>query len=383
MPLYVYRGLSINGEVLRGHLSGASSNDVRQALHTRQIEPISLRRLWIPRRHPKDLLLFFLHLRYALQAGHPLIQALAMIQPSFQGSFALLIHTLREHLTHGKLLSDACQFYPWAFPGPIIALLHVGEQSGRLAQTCQNVHDYLKKSQKNTRTFRKALAYPMLNFAFFIGALFSLSRGLLPTIVDLSRQDYRLLSWSTRFLLSLTEMDDFWFIYILGIAAVVLAIAIKPLSIPFLGSWMARKTYWSFFSGLVFLLKEDLPLLKALGLMDQSIKTRRVLGDPISKVLREIQEGQTLTKAIGHLPHFSSMYLQFLKAGESTGQMTSSLELMTDFIQDDLDRTLDRWFFWITPISLILVGLCFWILIEGTLSPVYETIDHGMQDAWV
>jgi type II secretory pathway component PulF len=77
------------------------------------------------------------------------------------------------------------------------------------------------------------------------------------------------------------------------------------------------------------------------------------------------------------------MYLQFLKAGEGTGQLVGSLDLMTDFIQEDIGRTLDRWFFWITPLSLVLMGICFWILIEGAITPLYESIDHGMKDDWI
>jgi type II secretory pathway component PulF len=265
----------------------------------------------------------------------------------------------------------------------LIALLHVGEQSGRLAQTCQNAHEYLKKREKGHKAFQKVLAYPILNFSFFIGALFSLSRGLLPAITDIPSENYAALSWSTRFLLTLTQWNISWIPYGCAAGALVLLVCSRPLLFPVLGSWIARKTYWSFFSGLVLLLKEDIPLTKSLALMDQSVRGRSALREPISKVLREIQEGRTLTQSIAHLPHFSPMYLQFLKAGEGTGQLVGSLDLMTDFIQEDIGRTLDRWFFWITPLSLVLMGICFWILIEGAITPLYESIDHGMKDDWI
>lgn len=380
MPLYVYRGLSLNGELLRGYLSGSSSDDIRQTLHTRQIEPLSLRRLWLPRKQPKELDLFFLHLRYALQAGHPLIQAITLIGPSFQGSFAILIQTLIQNLAQGKLLSEACQSYPWVFSGPLIALLHVGEQSGRLSQTCQNAYDYLKKNQKNQQAFRKTLAYPVLNFCFFIAALFSLSQGLLPTLEEISVRNDAPVSWSTNLLMQLTQGDVSWIIggAIIGLIGVLLYL--RPLKIPLIGSWLAKKTYWSFFSGLVLLLKEELPLIKALSLMERSLSYRPALRQPLAKLLRGIQEGHTLVESMAALPHFSAMYLQFLKAGEGTGQLIASFDLMVNFIQDDLDRSLDRWLFWIAPISLMVLGLCFWILIDGTMTPLYDSIDQTMRD---
>ena len=259
MPLYVYRGLGLNGELLRGYLSGACANDIRHALHTRQIEPLSLRRLWLPRKQPKELALFFLHLRYALQAGHPLIQALTIIHPSFHGSFSLLIQTLIQNVAQGKLLSDACQAYPWVFSGSLIALIHVGENSGRLAKTCQNAHDYLKKGKKNQHSFHKAIAYPLLNFCFFLASLFSLSQGLLPTLDDMATTNEATLSWTTYVLMHLTQGEVSWLVYggILGLVS--LFFYLRPLTIPLIGAWLAKKTYWSFFSGLSLLLKEDLP----------------------------------------------------------------------------------------------------------------------------
>ncbi len=380
MPLYVYRGLNLNGELLRGYLSGGSSNDIRKTLHARQIEPLSLRRLWLPRTQPKELALFFLHLYYALQAGHPLIQAITLVQPSFQGSFGVFIQALIQNVAQGKLLSDACQWYPWIFSGPLLALLHVGEQSGRLAQTCQNAHDYLKKTQKNKQAFRKALAYPILNFGFFMVALFSLSQGLLPTLEDMAMTRDGPSSWRTEFLMHLTQGDLSWIMYGTMVGGIGLFLYFNPLRIPLLGDWLAKKTYWSLFSGLVLLLKEEIPLVKGLSLMESSLGYCPALRQPLAKMVREIQEGRSLVDSMATLPHFSLMYLQFLRAGEGTGQLIPSFELMLDFIQDDLNRSLEQWLFWITPISLTILGLCFWVLIDGTMAPLYDSIDQTIRE---
>jgi type II secretory pathway component PulF len=380
MPLYVYRGLNLNGELLRGYLSGGSSNDIRKTLHARQIEPLSLRRLWLPRTQPKELALFFLHLYYALQAGHPLIQAITLVQPSFQGSFGVFIQALIQNVAQGKLLSDACQWYPWIFSGPLLALLHAGEQSGRLAQTCQNAHDYLKKTQKNKEAFRKALAYPILNFGFFMVALFSLSQGLLPTLEDIAMTRNGPSSWSTEFLMHLTQGEFSWIMYGTMVGGIGFFLYFNPLRIPLLGDWLAKKTYWSLFSGLVLLLKEEIPLVKGLSLMESSLGYCPALRQPLAKMVREIQEGRSLVDSMATLPHFSLMYLQFLRAGEGTGQLIPSFELMLDFIQDDLNRSLEQWLFWITPISLTILGLCFWVLIDGTMAPLYDSIDQTIRE---
>jgi type II secretory pathway component PulF len=373
----------MNGQVSRGHIYGVSSNNVRQLLNSRKIETISLRRLWLPRRQNKELILFFLHLRYALSAGHPLIQAMDMIHPSFKGSFSMLLHTLREHVSQGKLLSDACQLYPWTFPGPLIALLHVGEQSGRLGVACQQAHEYLKKMENTHKNFRKVLAYPILNGLFFIGALLSLSHGLLPNINTISDSNGGSISWSTQCLVAINQGHFSLTLYASIFGILVFFMWSRPLLFPFLGSLVARKTYALFFSGIVLLLKADVSLTQSLNLMGQNIYHRGVFPEIIAKILREIQEGHTLTQSVSHLPYFSNMYLQFLKAGESTGQLIHSLELLTEFIHDDVNKTVDRWLFWITPCSLVFIGLCFWVLIEGAISPLYENIEQSLREFYL
>ena len=383
MPHYTYRGLSIHGEILRGYLSGSSPDDVRSMLHQRQIEPISLRRLWWPRQQPKELTLFFLHLSYALQAGHPLSQSLAMVQSSFRGSFALLVQTLKDSLGQGKMLSDACRLYPWAFSGPLVALLHVGEQSGQFSNACQHAYDYLSKIKNNQKNWRKALASPILNLSFFVFALISFSQNLVPALVSAELENYDHLPWATRLLLAITHWESFYLVYVLVSALGLIWLCLNPLKIPLIGSWIARKHYWSVFSGLVLLIKVNVPLLKALTIIEQSLDSARALKDPIRKMLRDIQEGQTLAQAGEKLPYFPKMYAQFLKAGEGTGQLVQSLELLVSFIQDDISRTLDRWLFWMNPISLALIGLCFWVLIEATICPLYSEIEGNMIGGWL
>jgi type II secretory pathway component PulF len=254
----------------------------------------------------------------------------------------------------------------------------VGEQSGQLSNACQQAHDYLKKMQSNQKNWRKALAQPILNLCFFIGALVSFSQGLLPTLATADAATHDQLPWATRFLLAITHWEPFYFVYVMIVGMVLFWLCLRPLKIPLIGPWIARKHYWSIFSGLVLLLKVNIPLLKALTIIEQSLEPRCVVHGHITKMLRDIQEGQTLAQSGEKLPYFSTMYLQFLKAGESTGQLLHSLELLANFIQDDLKRLLDRWLFWINPISLVLIGACFWILIEATIYPLYSEIEGNV-----
>jgi type II secretory pathway component PulF len=337
----------------------------------------------LPRRQTKELILFFLHLRYALQAGHPLIQALDMVHPSFKGAFSLLLHTLRDHVSQGKLLSDACKMYPKIFSGPLIAVIHVGEQSGRLGVACQQAHEYLQQLQNNHKNFQKVLAYPILNILFFIAALFSISQGLLPNITALLNSQSATISWSTRCLLTLNQWHFSWALLASLLGGLVWAIWSRPLLVPFLGSLIARKTYGVFFSGVALLLKSDISLMQSLKFMTQNVYYRGGLREKMAQILQEIQEGHTFAQSVSHLPYFSRMYWQFLKAGESTGQLVHSLDQLNEFIHDDVKKTIDRWLFWITPLSLIITGLCFWVLIDGAISPLYENIEYSLKEYYL
>lgn len=88
---------------------------------------------------------------------------------------------------------------------------------------------------------------------------------------------------------------------------------------------------------LATLLKAGIPLVEALAaLTDQADKDelKRVLSD----VRRQVNEGSGLAVALsGHEKHFSDLYVNMVRAGESSGNLDLVLERLTDFLEGQIE----------------------------------------------
>lgn len=88
---------------------------------------------------------------------------------------------------------------------------------------------------------------------------------------------------------------------------------------------------------LATLLKAGIPLVEALAaLTDQADKDelKRVLSD----VRRQVNEGSGLAIALsGHEKHFSDLYVNMVRAGESSGNLDLVLERLTDFLEGQIE----------------------------------------------
>ena len=88
---------------------------------------------------------------------------------------------------------------------------------------------------------------------------------------------------------------------------------------------------------LATLLGAGIPLVRALNALgDQAEKDE--LKRVISDVRRRVNEGSSLAAAIGEHPkHFSDLYMNMVKAGESSGNLDVVLQRLTEFLDDQIE----------------------------------------------
>ena len=88
---------------------------------------------------------------------------------------------------------------------------------------------------------------------------------------------------------------------------------------------------------LATLLRAGIPLVKALNAINDQVQQDE-LKRVISDVRRRVNEGSSLAAAIGEHPeHFSDLYKNMVKAGESSGNLDIVLERLTEFLDDQIE----------------------------------------------
>ncbi len=111
------------------------------------------------------------------------------------------------------------------FPGILVRLVRVGEDTGRLDKSLADVADHLQKMEDLSQAIKRALTYPSFAIVTTTGALIFWLAYVLPKIVETIKGMGVKMPFITRMLLHISEfMKVFWFLIPLTPVLVVLTV---------------------------------------------------------------------------------------------------------------------------------------------------------------
>jgi len=142
----------------------------------------------------RDLEIFLRQLATLSQAGVPMEQGLRSLSPQLASPFNSISLAMADELANGNTLYQAASHHPRQFDVTTLALINVGELSGRLSALLQHAANLVEKRRLIINKLAAKLAYPALLYhaaviipafktLFLEGgtpALFTIFLGLLP-----------------------------------------------------------------------------------------------------------------------------------------------------------------------------------------------------------
>ena len=100
------------------------------------------------------------NLSIMLNAGMPITRALQ--SASKTGRYGRLFRTIEEQVVAGNSLSDVIRRYPRQFDKLDRTLIHVGEETGQLAEMFEELSRWYSFRQRLNRTMSSGMVFPIL-----------------------------------------------------------------------------------------------------------------------------------------------------------------------------------------------------------------------------
>jgi type IV pilus assembly protein PilC len=82
---------------------------------------------------------------------------------------------------------------------------------------------------------------------------------------------------------------------------------------------------------------------------------------------RQVREGQSLSAAMTESGAFPDVALKMVEVGEQTGALQEMLNSLSDFYDEEIETSLDRFVTLVEPMLLIIMG----VVIAGLLLALY------------
>lgn len=389
MRLYRWRARSKTGKLYRGTYLAESKQEVAAFLRANYGYATDIQerhsladkcRRWCQSSQVNDRQRsrFFHQLATMLNSGIPLCRALELQKSRCSAALVPVCSKLIDELQRGQALAAALQKQPQVFADVTVAVVAAGEQGGVLQEMLEELAVYYGQKAESLRFLKNICLYPCF-VLILTGATFGLFiTKLLPLFADLYQSFDIVPSLPLQTMLLLRELAGRWWQVLLIAAAAVCYYLWQKKAIwqKYLLSWPGIVTYRQMFLEIRFckilslLLYSGIPLPVAIktaaeGTGDTAFAARAAV------FAEAIIRGSDVTKAAAlAAPLLSSITIEFLVVGESSGSLALMLKEAAQILEQDFTAGLKDIKILLEPVLLVIIALLVGAMIFTVAAPL-------------
>jgi MSHA biogenesis protein MshG len=401
MPNFSYTGRSAAGELVTGVLEGASETAVAERLSGQGVTPLditpatggsgaglslSLGDLFKEKVTHLDILLFSRQLNTLLKAGVPIIRSLTGLQESTHSkAMKDVLQDVRGSLESGRDLSVSLARQPKVFTPFYLAMVRVGEFTGRLEEVFLSLFHHLEFEKFMRDQVKSALRYPIFVVAAMSIAIVILNIWVIPVFAKVFEGFGAPLPLLTRMLIGFSNfMVAYW--YVLVLAVVLLFAAFRSwvgttagryqwdaimLKLPVAGKIVRKATLARFSRSFALAMKSGVPIVQAMAVVSQTVDNA-FIADKVDKMRDGIERGDSILRTAIAADVFTPVVIQMLAVGEESGSLEDMMQEVADMYQSEVEYELKTLGQQIEPILIVFLGILVLILALGIFLPIWD-----------
>ncbi len=335
---------------------------------------------------PDEVIYFATQLAVMVDTGVPLSEALDAISgPSSSGAMDEIVEDLSLRVKSGVEFSAALAAYPNVFNQLFVSLVKASEASGTMGEMLQRVSDYMEHQRQTRKQVKGALTYPVCMLSFCVLVVAALLAFVLPRFEQIYAGKGAVLPLPTRLLMAMSRgLVNHWQMVILALvgAAGCLWFYLQSSSsrrlidalrirMPILGP-MYRKAYLArSLRTMATMISTGVTMLDGLAI------TARVAGNMHYEKIwlnlaDAVKDGATLSGQLLQCPLIPRTVTQMIAAGEKTGQLSTVMNRVAKFCEDELDVSIKTVTSLIEPLMIIIMGLLVGGIALALLLPIFS-----------
>jgi MSHA biogenesis protein MshG len=335
---------------------------------------------------PVDLLVFSRQLNTLLRAGVPILRALMGLQETATSDkMKTTLAEVRRSLESGIALSMSLAQHPRVFDNFYIALVRVGEMTGRLDEIFLRLFHHQEFELFMRQQVKSALRYPSFVVSAMVAAIGVINVMVIPAFATVFQQAGATLPLATRILLATSRFTlDYggWLALGAMAGAVVLRAWIATpegrlrwdgwmLRVPVAGKIVRKAMLARFARSFSLSLKSGVPISQALSVVAQTVDNQHI-ARRIEGMRASVERGESVLRAAAVTGIFTPVVLQMLAVGEETGAIDELLEEVSDLYNNEVQYELKTLSAQLEPILILFLGVLVLILALGVFLPVWD-----------
>lgn len=320
--------------------------------------------------------MFYKQFAALIKAGLPLTRALKILSSQPNNKTSKKIGNIIPALEKGESLTDSL-FKNGFISYDAASSFKIAEENACLANVLERTAFLYEKKDKNIKELRRTLAYPTIVFASSVMSLVFLLVFILPTYAGYFAELNCKLPLVTRIALIIPNYGVlFGSILVLVGYFVFKAVNGQDLRVklPIVGELFRASFLRDFCFLLNYQLKSGVPFVSALKNINKSIQGEATRKN-ISKIIRDIERGESISTAFSKHKLFDGMFLQILGIGEETGSLSDMIFEAGEHYNDICDMQVKKYASFVEPAATLLVGGVVCFTATAMLLPLFSMVN--------
>ncbi len=231
MPVFVWKGRTVSGEIQTGELEFNTQDEVLAALRKKRVIITSVREkskgfsMNIPGMGPgvttRDLAIFTRQFATMINAGLPLVQCLDILSKQTEKeAFRTIIAAVTREVEAGNTLAEslAKKEHKRVFDELFVNMVEAGEAGGILDDILMRLATFIEKAEALKRKIQGAMVYPGVVMSVAVLATSFMLIFIIPTFARMFTGFGAELPLPTKIVMGLSSfLRSYWWAIILGI----------------------------------------------------------------------------------------------------------------------------------------------------------------------
>lgn len=395
MPNYKYKAMNKKGDRIEGTYDAESRDEVINMISANNYYPLNVEEVkegtkieinFFNRVKIKDISIFCRQFYTMLNAGVSVNACLNILANQLENKkLKEAVTKVEEQVKKGETLSESMREQKGIFPPLLVNMVETGEFSGNLDSVLLRMSTHFEKETKINNKIKAAMMYPAVVSVVAITVLFALLIFVMPTFIDMFKQNGVTLPLITRMVLGLsTGLTKYGIFIAIAIGGIIFGIryylkteggqlkASKlKLSLPVLKGLNQKIITSRFTRTLSTLLASGVSLIQALEVIS-SVVGNKVAEEALVRVKENVIKGDGLAKSIEETKLFPAMLTSMIMIGEESGALDDILNKTADFYDEELEAAIQAATGLLEPLLIVIMGICMGVGIISIMMPMFN-----------
>ncbi len=300
-----------------------------------------------------------------------------------------IVADVRQNVEKGSSLEKAFGKYSDIFSAFFVGMLEAGESGAHLAPALDMSATYLEKRMDLRRKLRAAFAYPIIVCIVCFVVVAGLVAFVVPVFSKLYKQLNVRLPGPTQTLVNVSVWirDYWWAIALLVAGAAIMLLKLSKsarirgaldglkLRMPLFGKLNRMVVVSRFTRTFAMLASVGVSLIKALEVAS-AVAHNQKLTDIAKELQLTVESGNPVGQSLGNYELFPPMITQLAISGEEVGELPQMLSKGADFLDKDIERTIQSMIVKLEPALTIIMGIIVALILMAVYLPMFDYMRH-------